>query len=228
MRPPPVAPAAPHGVRVPRPFVRAQRRRRLSRARMRRTCATDMAELGIPPHIIEVVLNHISGHKAGVAGISNRAEHSAERKVAVELLAAHVEADFSGKEPGGEPVIGTPLSLASARALAAEQHRQRKRGTCPKSGKRHKRVSMPPPIPLLRSPGVSRQRRVCGRACSSMWRAWRNTQMRRRSRPAKAACREWLEAAMREAPTRGPKPKREWRKKAKTKFSVSGRAFDQI
>jgi hypothetical protein len=45
---------------------------------------------------------------------------------------------------------------------------------------------------------------------------------------AKAACREWLEAAMREAPTRGPKPKREWRKEAKTKFSVSGRAFDQI
>jgi Arm DNA-binding domain len=36
--------------------------------------------------------------------------------------------DFSGKEPGGEPVIGTPLSLASARALAAEQYRQRKRG----------------------------------------------------------------------------------------------------
>ena len=41
--------------------------------------------------------------------IYNRAEHSAERKVAVELWAAHVEADFSGKEPGGEPVIGTPL-----------------------------------------------------------------------------------------------------------------------
>ena len=136
---------------------------------MRRTCTTDMAELGIPPHIIEVVLNHISGHKAGVAGIYNRAEHSAERKVA-ELWAAHVEADFSGKEPGGEPVIGTPLSLASARALAAEQHRQRKRGTCPKSGKRHKRVSMPPPIPatlarrIAPTPGV-RTRMLVNVAC---------------------------------------------------------------
>ena len=58
--------------------------------------------------------------------------------------------------------------------------------------------------------------------------AWRNTQMRRRSQPAKAACQEWLEAAMREAPTRGSKPKREWRKEAKTKFNVSGRAFGQI
>ena len=36
--------------------------------------------------------------------------------------------DFSGREPTGEPVVGTPLSLAAARALAAEQHRQRKRG----------------------------------------------------------------------------------------------------
>ena len=58
--------------------------------------------------------------------------------------------------------------------------------------------------------------------------AWLNAQLRRRSQPAKAACREWLETAMGEAPTRGGKPKREWRKEAKGKFNVSGRAFDQI
>jgi integrase len=63
---------------------------------LRRTCATEMAELGIAPHIIEVVLNHISGHKAGVAGIYNRAEYSAERKAALELLAARVEALVAG------------------------------------------------------------------------------------------------------------------------------------
>jgi integrase len=34
--------------------------------------------------------------------------------------------DFSGKEPKGIPVRGTPLTLAGARALAAEIHRQRK------------------------------------------------------------------------------------------------------
>ena len=64
---------------------------------LRRTCATGMAELGIPPHIIEVALNHVSGHKAGVAGIYNRAEHSAERKAALELWAAHVEALVTGR-----------------------------------------------------------------------------------------------------------------------------------
>jgi len=63
---------------------------------LRRTCATGMAELGIPPHIIEVSLNHVSGHKAGVAGIYNRAEHSAERKAALERWAAHVEALVTG------------------------------------------------------------------------------------------------------------------------------------
>jgi integrase len=67
---------------------------------LRRTCATDIVELGIPPHIIEVVLNHINGHKAGVAGIYNRAEHSAERKAALELWAARVEALVTKSQDG--------------------------------------------------------------------------------------------------------------------------------
>jgi integrase len=40
----------------------------------RRSAATYMGELGILPHIIEAVLNHVSGHKAGVAGIYNRSK----------------------------------------------------------------------------------------------------------------------------------------------------------
>jgi integrase len=35
---------------------------------LRRTAATGMASLGVQPHIVEAVLNHISGHRAGVAG----------------------------------------------------------------------------------------------------------------------------------------------------------------
>ena len=58
---------------------------------LRRTCATGMAELGVAPHIIEAVLNHVSGHRAGVAGIYNRAVYAAEKKAALELWAAHVE-----------------------------------------------------------------------------------------------------------------------------------------
>ena len=64
---------------------------------LRRTAATRMADLGVPPHVIEAVLNHISGHKAGVAGIYNRASYAAEKRQALDTLAAHVEAIIAGK-----------------------------------------------------------------------------------------------------------------------------------
>jgi integrase len=68
---------------------------------LRRTCATGMAEspptgLGIAPHIIEACLNHVSGHKVGVAGVYNKAEYLPEKRVALERWAAHVEALVKG------------------------------------------------------------------------------------------------------------------------------------
>jgi integrase len=62
---------------------------------LRRTCATGMAELGVAPHIVEAVLNHVSGHKGGVAGIYNRARYAGEVRDALERWAAHVEAIVS-------------------------------------------------------------------------------------------------------------------------------------
>jgi integrase len=41
---------------------------------LRRSAATYMAEIGVLPHIIETTLNHVSGHKAGVAGVYNRSK----------------------------------------------------------------------------------------------------------------------------------------------------------
>ena len=58
---------------------------------LRRTCATGMAEIGIAPHIVEACLNHISGARAGVAGVYNRAAYAAEKKSALERWADHVE-----------------------------------------------------------------------------------------------------------------------------------------
>ena len=57
---------------------------------LRRTAATRMAELGTLPHVVEAVLNHVSGHKSGVAGIYNRATYAPEKKAALELWAVHV------------------------------------------------------------------------------------------------------------------------------------------
>ena len=58
---------------------------------LRRTCATEMAELGVQPHIIEAVLNHVSGNKAGVAGIYNRAKCADEMCSALQKCADHLD-----------------------------------------------------------------------------------------------------------------------------------------
>jgi integrase len=58
---------------------------------LRRTCATRMADLRVQPHIIEAVLNHVSGHKAGVAGIYNRSSYDEEKREALTLWAGHIK-----------------------------------------------------------------------------------------------------------------------------------------
>jgi integrase len=57
---------------------------------LRRTAATGMANLGVSPHVIEAVLNHVSGSRAGVAGIYNRATYREEKRQALECWAGHV------------------------------------------------------------------------------------------------------------------------------------------
>ena len=57
---------------------------------LRRTASTRMAELGVFPHVVEAVLNHVSGHKAGVAGVYNRAVYSEAKRAALDLWGAHV------------------------------------------------------------------------------------------------------------------------------------------
>ena len=66
---------------------------------LRRTAATMMAEdLGIQPHIIEAILNHVSGHKAGVAGIYNRASYQREKTAALHLWADRLLAIAEGRD----------------------------------------------------------------------------------------------------------------------------------
>jgi integrase len=59
---------------------------------VRRTVATRMAELGVQPHVVEAVLNHVSGHKAGVAGVYNRSSYATEKREALDFWGKHVEA----------------------------------------------------------------------------------------------------------------------------------------
>ena len=65
---------------------------------LRRTVATGMAEVGVQPHIIEAVLNHVSGHKGGVAGIYNRATYDKEKREALNLWAEHLLVIIEGRK----------------------------------------------------------------------------------------------------------------------------------
>ncbi len=59
---------------------------------LRRTAATGMARLEVPPHVVERVLNHSTGQLGGVAGIYNRFQYLDEMRAALELWSAHVMA----------------------------------------------------------------------------------------------------------------------------------------
>lgn len=71
---------------------------------LRRTAATGMAEIGIAPHIVEAALNHLSGAKAGVAGIYNRAQYAAEKKAALARWAQHVLGIVGGRAANVVPL----------------------------------------------------------------------------------------------------------------------------
>jgi integrase len=64
---------------------------------LRRTFATDTAEIGVAPHIVEAVLNHVSGHKRGVAGTYNRATYEPQKRAALDRWADHLLAVVEGR-----------------------------------------------------------------------------------------------------------------------------------
>ena len=63
---------------------------------LRRTVATRLGDQGALPHVVEAILNHISGHRAGVAGIYNRAVYAAEKREALVKWAGTVAVNCGG------------------------------------------------------------------------------------------------------------------------------------
>ena len=49
-----------------------------------------MAKLGVAPHVVERILNHVSGTFGGVAGVYNRFAYLPEMRAALELWARHL------------------------------------------------------------------------------------------------------------------------------------------
>jgi integrase len=76
---------------------------------LRRTAATRMAELNIAPHVVDKILNHVSGTIRGVAAVYNRHSYLTERKAALEAWARKVESLV-------RPAPTNVVTLAAARA----------------------------------------------------------------------------------------------------------------
>ena len=72
---------------------------------LRRSCVTALNENGFAqPHVVEAIVNHVSGHLAGVAGIYNRSTHMPERRQALERWAAHIVALVEGRASNVVPL----------------------------------------------------------------------------------------------------------------------------
>jgi integrase len=66
---------------------------------LRRTFATRLAELRTPPHIIERLLNHVTGQISGVAAIYNRASYMQEMREAVEKWEKYLASVLASEAP---------------------------------------------------------------------------------------------------------------------------------
>jgi integrase len=67
---------------------------------LRRTAATGMQRLGISLQVVESILGHVAGSRAGVVGIYQRHTYDAEKRAALEAWGAHVMALVEGRKPG--------------------------------------------------------------------------------------------------------------------------------
>jgi len=57
---------------------------------LRRSAASGMAKLGIQPHVLDRVLNHVTGAVRGVAAVYNRFDYGDERRKALATWATHI------------------------------------------------------------------------------------------------------------------------------------------
>jgi len=55
-------------------------------------------ELSIEPHIVEAVINHVSGSRGGVAGVYNKAAYLKQKQAALDAWGRYIEVLISGKQ----------------------------------------------------------------------------------------------------------------------------------
>jgi integrase len=89
---------------------------------LRRALSTRVNELGMAdPHVVEAILNHVSGHKSSVAGIYNHAAYITQKREALERWAAHVLELVAGRRSVRQASLTRPKQ-ATARNPRENRH----------------------------------------------------------------------------------------------------------
>jgi hypothetical protein len=64
---------------------------------------TRLNDLGVEPHIIEALVNHVGGSaKAGVAGVYNRSAYAVQKRAALSLWCDHIR-KLTGEAKADQP-----------------------------------------------------------------------------------------------------------------------------
>ncbi len=79
---------------------------------LRRTLATGLQRLGVRFEVTEAVLNHVSGSRAGVAGIYQRHDWKDEKRSALDAWARHVAAILQPADAGNVVQLQTVMGAA--------------------------------------------------------------------------------------------------------------------
>ena len=75
---------------------------------LRRTFATNLAALGIAPHVVERLLNHSSGTISGVAAIYNKFQYMDEMRAAIALWEERLASLLAQQAPANLPPDDAP------------------------------------------------------------------------------------------------------------------------
>jgi hypothetical protein len=71
---------------------------------LRRSFVTHANEIGVAPHIVEAIVNHQSGFRAGVASTYNKARYEPEKRTALSRWAEYLLSVVAGETSNVAPL----------------------------------------------------------------------------------------------------------------------------
>jgi integrase len=84
---------------------------------LRRTAATGLQRLGVALQVIEAILGHVSGSRAGVVGVYQRYQFLAEQRAALDAWSREIERIAGGKDRAFTPATANLMLSGSVPAV---------------------------------------------------------------------------------------------------------------